>query len=383
MKILFVNYEYPPLGGGGGVALYHLVNELSQMHEVMVLTSGAPGLPKMEQQGGATIHRARVLGRHSRAVASMISMYSFYYSGYWLGLRVLKKYRADLINTWFAVPSGPTGIRLSQKTKIHHILTLIGGDVYDPSKWYSPHRNFFLRSVVRGVMGQSRRCMAVSNDVRDRARDLFRREISIDVVPLGIARPRYRPADRMMLDMDRDAFYCISVGRLIARKRLRLLVEAFARSSDANLRLLLVGEGPEEKALRTRVEALGLAKRVLFLGALPEEKKFQYLANSDACVSVSAHEGFGLAFLEAMACGLPVIAPNTGGQRDFLLHGKTGLTIEPDGEDVLRRINELLDSPEKAIEMREFNRQYVERYYAETVAEIWSETFQRYLKEMF
>jgi glycosyltransferase involved in cell wall biosynthesis len=383
VKILFVNYEYPPLGGGGGVALSHLVNELSQMHEITVLTSGAPGLPKTEQQGGATIHRARVLGRHSRAVASMISMYSFYYSGYWRGLRVLKNDHVDLINTWFAVPSGPTGLRLSEKMKTHHVLTLIGGDVYDPSKWYSPHRNLFLRSVVRSVMGQSRRCTAISTDVRDRARELFGREISIDVLPLPIARPRYRPADRMMLDLDRDAFYCITVGRLIPRKRLGLLLEGFAKSFDPNLRLLLVGEGPEEKRLRKRVEELQLAKRVQFLGALPDEKKFQYLANSDAYVCVSSHEGFGLAFLEAMACGLPVIAPNTGGQRDFLIHGKTGLTIEPDGEDVLRRINELLDSPEKTIEMREHNRYYVERFYAETVAEIWSETFQRYLKEMY
>jgi glycosyltransferase involved in cell wall biosynthesis len=382
VKILFVNYEYPPIGGGGGVALSHLVREMSELHEVLVLTSGVPGLPKVEQQGGAVIHRARVFGRRSYAVASMLSMYSFLLAR-WRGLRLLRKERVDLINTWFAIPSGPTGVWLSKKFHIPHVLTLIGGDIYDPSKWYSPHRNFFLRSTVLNVMAASRRCVACSNDVRDRAKAIFPREIPIDVLPLPIAPPQYQPADRQMLGMDRDTFYCITVGRLIPRKRQGLLLDAFAKSSDPKLKLLIVGEGPEGKRLRRRTESLGLAKRVEFLGAVPDEKKFQYLANSDAYVGVPSHEGFGLVFLEAMACGLPVLAPTTGGQRDFLIHGKTGLVIEPDGEDLLKRINELLDDPEKAVEMRAFNRRYVEQYYASNVAEIWSETFQRYLKEMF
>lgn len=382
MRLLFVNYEYPPLGGGGGVALSHLVAELAELHEVIVLTSGAPGLPKVEQQGGAVIHRARVLGRRSHAVASMTSMFSFFLAGFWRGMRVLKKERVDLINTWFAIPSGPTGARLSKKTKIPHVLTMIGGDIYDPSKWYSPHRNFLLRSVVRRVMESSRRCTACSTDVRDRAKAIFPREIEIDVLPLPIAPPRYRPADRLMLGMERNAFYCITVGRLIPRKRLELLLDLFARSSDPNLHLLIVGEGPEEKKLRQRVERLSLAKRVEFLGRLSDEKKFQYLANCDAFVSVSAHEGFGLAFLEAIACGLPVLAPTVGGQRDFLIHGKTGLTLEPDGDDLLRRVNELLDTPEKTIEMREHNRRYVTQFFASNVAEIWAETFQDYLRTM-
>ncbi len=380
MRLLFVNYEYPPLGGGGGVALQQLVQELSDQHELAVLTSGARGLPAFEMQGNAAIYRVPVLGRRNRAVASMASMFSFLPMGYARGARLLQDHHFNFINTWFAIPSGPTGVLLSRRYRIPNILTMIGGDVYDPSKWYSPHRHFFTRAMVRWVMAHSRWHTAWSSDVRDRARALFRRNIEIDVLPMGIARPQFRPLDRILLGMDRSAFYCITIARLIRRKRLGLLLERFAQSTDPQLRLLIIGSGPEEKPLRQKIAALDLGSRVELLGEMWGEKKFQYLAACDAYISLSSHEGFGLVFLEAMACGLPIIAPVVGGQADFLVHGKTGLVLEPDGEDLVRRINELLDNPEKALEIRQFNLRHVQQYFMSGIAELWIETFERYLR---
>ena len=383
MKILFVNYEWPPLGGGGGVAMAQLVEALDPLHDLAVLTSRTRDARPLESAGQAPVYRARVLGRHSRSVASMASMCSFVPAGVWRGWRVLRREHFDLINTWFAIPSGPTGVLLSRLFKIPHCLTLIGGDVYDPSKWYSPHRNAALRAVVRWAMEHSRFCTAISNDVRERAQAIFPREKTIDVIPLGIRPPVFTPADRGAIGMDPDAFYCVTVGRLIRRKRLPLLVERFARSTDPKLKLLIIGEGPEEAELRASIQAGGLAGRVVLAGAVSEERKFQYLANSDAYVSVSEHEGFGLVFLEAMACGLPVVAPAIGGQRDFLRHGETGLVLDSDADDLMRRVTDLYETPEKVIEMRAFNRRYVERYFIDNVADLWAETFEKYIKSLY
>jgi glycosyltransferase involved in cell wall biosynthesis len=229
-------------------------------------------------------------------------------------------------------------------------------------------------------MENSRWLTTWSNDVRERALALFGREVPIEVLPMGIEPPEFAPVERAALGMDREAFYAIAVGRLIRRKRFDLLVDRFALSADPNVRLLILGEGPEEETIRERIAAHGLESRVELPGAVWGEKKFQYLANSDVYVSVASHEGFGLVFLEAMACGLPVLATPVGGQNDILIHGQTGFILEHEADDLARRIHTLLDAPEEAIAMRDFNRRHVESFFMETVADVWSETFERYKK---
>ncbi len=135
MKILMVNYEYPPLGGGGGIAMMEVAEELARRHSVHVLTSGAAGLDPTWQHPSLelTVHRAAVVGRKDRATASFPSMLSFLPSGVREGNKLLQSAQFDLINTWFAIPSGITAGWIARKSGVPHVLTVIGGDIYDPS----------------------------------------------------------------------------------------------------------------------------------------------------------------------------------------------------------------------------------------------------------
>jgi glycosyltransferase involved in cell wall biosynthesis len=348
MRILMVNYEWPPLGGGGGIAMRDVAIELAKRHEVHVLTSCAPGLPSQEQHydGALKIFRCKVWLRRATAVASVPSMLSFYPAGALLGRRLVRRYSYDVVNTWFAIPSGPIGAHVARYGRLPHVLTLIGGDVYDPSKWYSPHRNVVLGKVVRSVLNGADRHTAISADIARRAKESHGFRRPIDVIPLGINLPSFTSCSRDALGLDGDKRYVIGVGRLVRRKNYPALIRALKALGRKDVELLIVGNGPERDNLKTLATSLRLGEQVQLLGFVPEERKFQLLSNSDIFALPSLHEGFGLVYLEAMSCGLPVIAGTTGGQNDFLVDGETGFLVDHDDIDSLKvAMEKLLNAP--------------------------------------
>src|ERR1700691_556605 len=124
MKILFCNYEYPPLGGGGGVVMAALARELARRHTVTVLTSRALALPAESDDAGVRVIRVPVIFRRELAVANLPSMLAYVPAAGLRGLGLQRGGQFDVINTHFVVPSGPVGHVLARLWRIPNVLSV-------------------------------------------------------------------------------------------------------------------------------------------------------------------------------------------------------------------------------------------------------------------
>ncbi len=369
MKILFCNYEYPPLGGGGGVINALMAEEMAKRHDVTVLTSQGLDLPREWIENGVRVIRVPVFFRDQEKVASLLSMAAFIPMGILAGIKLLKKERFDVINTHFVLPTGPVGDILARFGKMPNVLSVLGGDIYDPSKFFSPHRHLPLRIWIRKLLNRANIVIGDSSDILNNMRRYYTPKTKGVRIPLAIKRPPAGTASRQQYGFGANETLLVTVGRLVARKGIEQMIAMMGNLRNKPARLLIIGSGPEEARLRKEVAKRQLEDKVMFIGYVEETEKFRILRMSDLYVSTSQHEGFGLVFLEAMACGLPIVSYDNGGQTDFLRDQKTGCLIPLNDLDTFQAGCELLiGNPALRKEMGETNEQLAEEYYIDSYA---------------
>ncbi len=152
----------------------------------------------------------------------------------------------------------------------------------------------------------------------------------------------------------------ITVSRIVPNKGIDVVLRALAilEAQNVPFHYVIAGSGPERESLEALASQLGLSDRVEFAGFVAEEKKWPLLYAADLFVMTSRvnpmeqHEGFGIAFLEAAACGIPSIGSNAGGIPDAVIDGETGILVEPDSAAKLAEaLLYFYQNPEKRREM--------------------------------
>ena len=382
MRILFCNYEYPPLGGGGGVVMAALARELARRHEVTVLTSRAKSLAAFATDRGVRVIRVPVFFRTQLSVANFPSMLAYLpmaaMRGFGFGRGAF-----DVINTHFAVPSGPVGQLLAAYYRVPNVLSIHGGDLYDPSKKLSPHRHAWLRAAVRKLLLAADAVVGQSRNTVGHVEEIYGVTRQVTLIPLGIERPPTVGAvPRTEFGLPPDAFVLVTVGRLVARKNTVQLVRALAATNLAAAHLMIIGDGPDAPEIRRAADELGIRQRVHLLGQVADARKYRALASADAFASTSQHEGFGLVFLEAMAFGLPVICYDHGGQTDFLTTGRNGHVLPlNDLGAFARAIVDLYENSQRRLAIGRYNRGAVEDFYIDRCAERYEAVFREAIEQ--
>lgn len=330
MKLLLLNYEYPPIGGGGGFGCEKLVQTLQkkQGYAVTVLTAGLGHTTTTERDvfGVKVIRVPCAKNRKHRSSASFWFMLTYIIKSVLFVFKNRKKFHFDVISTQFALPTGPAGYIIAKILKTPNVLTLHGGELFKQPLELTGYHNFIINAAVKFVIKKADHVMANSQDTLNAAQKFLGVTRNIPIISTG-----FSPPDMVIptkkIGTDGSPIQLVMVSRLVERKGLNYLLDALAQITEKNWHLTLVGDGPEQNRLEAQAKNLGIAPRVTFAGFVDEKEKFAILSRSDVFVLPTLHEGLGLVYFEAMYCGLPIVTTDNGGQTDFLTHEENALLV--------------------------------------------------------
>jgi N-acetyl-alpha-D-glucosaminyl L-malate synthase BshA len=333
---------YASVGGSGIIATELGKTLATRGHRVHILSSDMP-FRLGDYQPGLSFHRVETpsypLFREPQYLLSLSNKI----------VQVARDERLDIVHAHYAVPHATAAYLARQIlastpgapvprviTTLHGTdITLLGADrSYREIVAFSIQQSDGVTSVSNSLKADTYRELGVTCDIR--------------VVPNFIDCDTYKRRDATALRAQLapgGEKLLIHVSNFRPVKRVKAVVEAFARVRErVATRLLMVGDGPDLGDAVRLSRQLGMARHVEFLGE--QDQVVPLLSASDVFLLPSAQESFGLAALEAMACGVPVVASRAGGLPEVIEHGVTGFLHDVDDLDgMARSAGDLLTDP--------------------------------------
>lgn len=378
MNILIINYEYPPLGGGGGIATSIFAEELAKRgHSISIITSHFKGLKFVENNNGIKIYRVPVLLRTQRQKASLLSLVSWPVCSIICGLYLCTRNKFEVINSHFLLPSGTTGFILSRIFKLKHLVYIHGADIYDPERIeLTPSgKGIFARILKYAgkiISNPPAKIACQSHDIKNRIISVYPMlESKIEVIPLPFKKPA--SIQSKLQQNSENSLKLISIGRLVRRKGYNYLLQAISMLPKyINVELTIIGDGPLKNELIVIAKNLELLDRVRFKGYVSDAEKYSLLADSDVYILSSLHEGMGIVLQEAMYVGLAIISTNQGGQNDLLTDGENAIMVAPQDPEALKlAIIKLYEKRDLREKFSQNNRLKIEDFFAEKVGTLF------------
>lgn len=344
MRILFFNYEFPPLGGGAGNASYYLLREYSKTPNIQVdfITSSIDEKRHVLKMGdNVTIHRLPI-GKNPNNVhyQSQGELLKYVWVAYKFSKELAKNNQYDLTHSFFSVPCGVISLLLKRKFGIPYVISLRGSDVPGYSERFTALYKV-ITPIIKKIWKEAYFVIANSHGLAELARK-SKPEKEIGIIPNGIDIEEFFPDSSKK---EADKFTIICVSRVTPRKGIRFLIQAFNVLSKRYdyLRLVIVGDGNERKSLENLVFSFGLKDKILFTGPVLHEKVLEYYQKSNVFVLPSLNEGMSNTMLEALACGLPLVATDTGGTKELVQDGQNGFIVKmKDSKDLIEKIEKFL-----------------------------------------
>ena len=368
MRVLLLNYEYPPFGGGAGVATEALARGLGRRGiSVDVITAGEQAGEcsellwdgAAEHEGLLTVYRVPVK-RVGVPQAGMRAALDYLRAAIPLVRRRTRERQYDVVHFFFSLPTAAM-LPFLDLGETPVVVSLRGSDVpgYDPHQRVLERAHRMLRPLTRWIWRRATRVVAVCESLGCQAQVTLP-GLEYSVIQNGVDLGRFHPRASGRTEPNRR-IRCLAVSRLVERKGIDDLIRAFALLERGRYELEIVGGGADERALRALTAELGLDDLVHFTGPLDRVRTAARYRDADIFTLASWEEAFGNAFAEALASGLPVVGSNVGGIPELVEHGRNGVLVPPrDPKALAEAIRFLGDRPELRAEMGRRNRAHAE-----------------------
>lgn len=372
MKVLLLNYEFPPAGGGGGYATKNIARCLRDLGvDVEILTARIAGDNDASSLDGIPIHRV-MSWRRGLHDCGLRGAYTYVLAAALKRRHLHLQKNYDIEHFFFSLPTGLLSLLPGPQQSMPTVVSIRGSDVpgYDPFNRKVEFIHSITKPITRRIWGKAGKLVALSEALADIARRTSP-NIEYTIIPNGVDEIHFAPPDSRE---DHTRLRLVTVARLLERKGIHTIIEACAVPETLPIELTIVGTGSYEKTLRDQVANLDFDGSVKFAGYVTNEDLPELYRKMDAFVLPSETESFGLVFAEAMACGLPILASNVGGIPETVRHGIDGLLCPPGQPELLREnIQTLFDNRDARLRMGDSGRQRILDHYT------WHKVSQRYL----
>lgn len=368
MKILLVTEQFPPLIGGAAVYFYNIFKRFS-LDEVIVYTAKRKNAADFDREQKLRIIRGWIWGKPF-SLFHISSLIGPIYLGIAL-FRCILKEKVDIIHCGTVHPFAAYGLFFRRFFGIPYIVHTFGEEIM------MLQRNRFKKKVISHLLINANKVIVISEFMERKLIELGVKEEDITIIPMCVDTNIFMPRDceglRQKLNL-KDKRVILTASRLVERKGQDVVIKSLPKviKEVPNIAYVIVGSGPTEDKLKTLVKDLALEKYVIFIRWLTQIRLVDYYNLCDIFVmpnrkleDTAEIEGFGVVFLEANACGKPVIGGRSGGVEEAIIDGQTGILIDrpTDPDEVSKAILRLLLDRELSCRMGEIGRKRAQDFF--------------------
>jgi glycosyltransferase involved in cell wall biosynthesis len=373
MKVLMINYEFPPIGGGAGQAHLAILRQFAGQKDlkVDVLTSApVPGFKTEKLSDNVAIY---TVGVHKKNLHywRKIEVVEWVTKAIGPYKRLIKQTDYDLVHAFFGLPTG--WLCYKSANRLPYIISLRGSDV--PGGHARLQLEYkLLGPLLKRIWKKASALVACSDGLKKRSLR-FLPSVNIDIIPNGIDLNRFTPIPNKQISGELNL---LTVGRLSVTKRFEMLIEAIEilNKKGKSVKLTMAGGGGLLPQLKQLVEQKGLNSVINLTGRIETEKMPDVYQRHDMFVTASMQEGMSNAMLEAMASGLPIVTTRCEGVEELITDN--GVVVEEASAKALAdAIEELAQNQQLYNAMCIAARQRAEKFGWDVVAKQYQLLYQR------